>query len=100
MPVSLNSQVGSSEHMSSQLYNTIFSMLRVSLPGIIESFDPGDDDRSPTCVIQPAIKGQVADELGNYTSAPLPLLVDVPVVFPRGGGTLITFLWRKVMSAW
>jgi len=87
MSVSLNSQVGSSEQMSSQLLNTIFSMLRVSLPGIIESYDP----IANTCTVQPALKGQTADELGNYTSAPLPLLVDVPVVFPRGGGCSITF---------
>ncbi len=87
MSVSINSQVGSSEQMNAQLLNTIFSMLRVSLPGIIESYDP----IANTCTVQPALKGQTADELGNYTSAPLPLLVDVPVVFQRGGGCVITF---------
>jgi hypothetical protein len=87
MPVSLNSQVGSSEHMSSQLYNTIFSMLRVSLPGIVQSFEPA----TCTCTIQPAIAGQGVDEKGQIQSAPLPLLTDVPVIFPRGGGCTITF---------
>lgn len=87
MPVSLNSQVGSSEHMSSQLYNTIFSMLRVSLPGIVQSFDPV----TCTCTVQPAIAGQGVDEKGQIQSAPLPLLTDVPVIFPRGGGCTITF---------
>ncbi|PQL06100.1 Gp138 family membrane-puncturing spike protein [Pantoea ananatis] len=87
MPVSLNSQVGSSEHMSSHLYNTIFSMLRVSLPGIVQSFDPA----TCTCTIQPAIAGQGVDEKGQLQSAPLPLLTDVPVIFPRGGGCTITF---------
>ncbi len=87
MPVSLNSQVGSSEHMSSQLYNTIFSMLRVSLPGIVQSFDPA----TCTCTIQPAIAGQGVDENGKIQSAPLPMLTDVPVIFPRGGGCTITF---------
>ncbi|QAB30886.1 Gp138 family membrane-puncturing spike protein [Pantoea ananatis] len=87
MPVSLNSQVGSSEHMSSQLYNTIFSMLRVSLPGIVQSFDP----ETCTCTVQPAIAGQGVDERGQIKSAPLPLLMDVPVIFPRGGGCTITF---------
>ncbi|PQK80232.1 Gp138 family membrane-puncturing spike protein [Pantoea ananatis] len=87
MPVSLNSQVGSSEHMSSQLYNTIFSMLRVSLPGIVQSFDPA----TCTCTVQPAIAGQGVDEKGQSQSAPLPLLIDVPVIFPRGGGCTITF---------
>ena len=87
MPVSLSSQVGSSEHMSSQLYNTIFSMLRVSLPGIVQSFDPA----TCTCTIQPAIAGQGVDEKRQIQSAPLPLLTDVPVIFPRGGGCTITF---------
>ncbi|MDI6537158.1 Gp138 family membrane-puncturing spike protein [Pantoea ananatis] len=87
MPVSLNSQVGSSEHMSSQLYNTIFSMLRVSLPGIVQSFDPA----TCTCMVQPAIAGQGVDAKGQIRSAPLPLLTDVPVIFPRGGGCTITF---------
>jgi len=87
MPVSLNSQVGSSEHMSSQLYNTIFSMLRVSLPGIVQSFDPA----TCTCTVQPAIAGQGVDAKGQIQSAPLPLLTDVPVIFPRGGGCTITF---------
>ncbi|MBC0852644.1 Gp138 family membrane-puncturing spike protein [Pantoea stewartii] len=87
MPVSLNSQVGSSEHMSSLLYNTIFSMLRVSLPGIVQSFDPA----TCTCTVQPAIAGQGVDEKGQIQSAPLPLLTDVPVIFPRGGGCTITF---------
>lgn len=87
MPVSLNSQVGSSEHMSSQLYNTIFSILRVSLPGIVQSFDPV----TCTCTVQPAIAGQGIDAKGQVQSAPLPLLTDVPVIFPRGGGCTITF---------
>jgi len=87
MPVSLNSQVGSSEHMSSQLYNTIFSMLRVSLPGIVQSFDPA----TCTCTVQPAIACQGVDAKGQIQSAALPLLTDVPVIFPRGGGCTITF---------
>jgi len=87
MPVSLNSQVGSSEHMNSQLYNTIFSLLRVSLPGIVQSFDPA----TCTCTVQPAIAGQGVDEKGQIQSAPLPLLTDVPLIFPRGGGCTITF---------
>nr|WP_310616926.1 Gp138 family membrane-puncturing spike protein [Pantoea cypripedii] len=91
MPVSLSSQVGSSEHMNAQLFNAIFSMLRVCLPGIIESFDP----ETCTCTVQPALKGQIADELGNYKSEPLPLLVDVPVTFQRGGGCSMTFPVKK-----
>lgn len=87
MPVSPQSQAGGESQAYKALSDSIFSMLRVSLPGIIQSFDP----IACTCTVQPAISGQAADELGNFKSAPLPLLLDVPVVFPRGGGCTITF---------
>lgn len=87
MSVNPQSLAGGEQQAMKVLSDTIFSMLRVSLPGIIESFDP----IACTCTVQPALKGQTADELGNMKSAPLPLLVDVPVVFPRGGGCTITF---------
>lgn len=87
MAVTPQSLAGGEEQAMKVLSDTIFSMLRVSMPGIIESFDPV----ACTCSIQPALKGQVADALGNMKSAPLPVLVDVPVIFPRGGGCTITF---------
>lgn len=87
MSVNPQSLAGGEQQAMKVLSDTIFSMLRVSMPGIIQSFDP----IACTCTVQPAISGQVADETGEFKSAPLPLLVDVPVVFPRGGGCTITF---------
>ncbi|MDU6434808.1 MAG: Gp138 family membrane-puncturing spike protein [Pantoea sp.] len=87
MSVNPQSLAGGEQQAMKVLSDTIFSMLRVSMPGIIQSFDP----IACTCTVQPAISGQVADEAGAFKSAPLPLLVDVPVVFPRGGGCTITF---------
>lgn len=87
MSVNPQSLAGGEQQAMKTLSDSIFSMLRVSLPGIIESYDP----IANTCTVQPAITGQVADAAGNFKSAPLPLLVDVPVVFPRGGGCTITF---------
>lgn len=87
MPVSLSSQLGDQQHAFDALAKSVFSMMRVSMPGIIESFDPD----TVTCVVRPAIMGSVQDEVGNHTSKELPLLMDVPVVFPRGGGCTITF---------
>ena len=87
MSVNPQSLAGGEQQAMKVLSDTIFSMLRVSMPGIIQSFDP----MACTCTVQPAISGQVADEAGQFNSAPLPLLVDVPVVFPRGGGCTITF---------
>lgn len=87
MPVSLDSQVGDREHLDAALTKAISSGLRVAMPGIIQSFDP----ETVTCVVQPAISGTQTDSSGNEQSAPLPLLSDVPVIFPRGGGVTLTF---------
>lgn len=87
MPVALNSQLGSKEQADAQLAQAIMSAMRVSIPGIIQSFDPD----AVTAVIQPAIKGIEHDASGAEVSVNLPLLVDVPVIFPRGGGCTLTF---------
>jgi hypothetical protein len=58
-----------------------------ALPAIIESFDPG----AVTCVAQPAIKAEVRAPDGSTQLVALPLLLDCPVVFPRGGGCTLTF---------
>ncbi|OON35595.1 translation initiation factor IF-2 [Izhakiella australiensis] len=87
MPVSPQSLAGGEQQTSKSLSDSIFSMLRVSMPGVIQSFDPD----ACTCIVQPALNGQAADDLGNLKSVNLPLLTDVPVIFPRGGGCTITF---------
>lgn len=87
MPVSLNSQVGSREHLDTALANDISTTLRVAMPGIIQSFDPD----TVTCTVQPAIRGISSDDEGNSQTEALSLLQDVPVHFPRGGGTTMTF---------
>ena len=65
--------------------------LRVALPGIIQTFDP----ETVTCTIAPAIKGMATASNGSISSINYPLLVDVPVVFPRGGGCTLTFPIKK-----
>jgi len=58
-----------------------------ALPGIITNIDFD----AMTCEVQPSIQGTVVDENGNFTQVNLPLLLDVPIVFPSGGGFTITF---------
>lgn len=65
--------------------------LWTALPGTVESFDPV----AMTVVVQPNIKGQVQDERGKASSVNMPLLVDVPVVFPSGGGFTLTHPIKK-----
>jgi hypothetical protein len=58
-----------------------------AIPGIIQSVDLG----AMTCVVQPAIKSVILDQNGTPTEVPLPLLLDVPIVFPKGGGFVLSF---------
>ena len=58
-----------------------------ALPGIVAGFDPG----AMTVSVQPAVKGAIVGEDGKARQVPLPLLVDVPVSFPQGGGFTLTF---------
>ncbi|MCL5500635.1 hypothetical protein M5Y49_18345 [Escherichia coli] len=86
MPASLNSQIGSKEQYNAELVQKVFSTLKVAMPGVIESFDPD----SVTASVRPAIKGyDGGTEDDGWIE--LPLLVDVPVIFPRGGGCTLTF---------
>jgi hypothetical protein len=56
-------------------------------PGIIQSFNAD----GITAVVQPAIKAQVRSPDGSMQWVALPLLLDCPVVFPRGGSCTLTF---------
>lgn len=86
MPVSLQSQIGDKQQADQALAAAISAGMRVSIPGIIQSFDSD----AVTCVVLPAVKGYEPESAGG-NSASLPLLVDVPVTFPRGGGVTLTF---------
>lgn len=66
---------------------TTKNQIRVALPGIVQSFDPD----AVTAVVQPAIRSVETDNDDNRVTKNYPLLVDVPVIFPRGGGCTLTF---------
>lgn len=91
MAISDKTRSGALAQVLASERKTISEQIRVALPGIIQSFDPGDNDRPPTCVVQPAIRYVERDNDGNKSTKDYPLLVDVPVVFPRGGGCTLTF---------
>ncbi len=63
---------------------------RTALPGVIQSFDPD----AVTCVVQICGKDIGLGPWGSIakpSSLDYHLLVDVPVIFPRGGGVTLTF---------
>jgi phage baseplate assembly protein gpV len=57
------------------------------LPAIIQSFDA----EKCTCTAQVAIQAYVRQQNGNQQYVNMPLLVDVPVVFPNAGNFVLTF---------
>lgn len=61
--------------------------IHTALPGIIQSFDAA----RMTCSVQPAIRGAIVQPSGQAQAVDLPLLVDCPVVFPGGGGYVLTY---------
>ena len=63
------------------------SSIWTCLPGSITSFDPVMVMAS----VQPGVSGQIKSPDGTLTSVNFPVLTDVPVMFPRGGGATLTF---------
>lgn len=63
------------------------SVMWTALPCIVKSVDL----TKMTIEAQPAIQGTVENEAGDKISVNLPLLVDVPIVFPSAGGFTLTF---------
>jgi len=58
-----------------------------AIPGIVQSVNFS----AMTVEVQPSIQGTIENENGTIQSVNLPLLVDVPIVFPSAGGFTITF---------
>ncbi|TKU47850.1 translation initiation factor IF-2 [Citrobacter sp. wls757] len=61
--------------------------IKVAMPGIIQSFDPD----TVTAVVQLGIRCMQTNNDGTTSTSDYPQLVDVPVIFPRGGGVTLTF---------
>lgn len=61
--------------------------LRVGLPGRIERYDAA----TKRADVKPLIMGAYVDSDGDRHAESLPVLTDVPVLFPGGGGFFVTF---------
>lgn len=83
---SVGERTGSEYEMHYRMGEKWATDLRVSMPGIIQSFDPIEQ----TVTVQPAIKERIIDNDGTIQIVNLPLLLDVPLVFPRAGGFVLT----------
>ena len=73
------------------LSDKIKNDIRVSMPGIIQSFNPDEQ----TVTVQLSLRERIRDKDGNMSHVALPILPDVPIIFPRAGGFSITFPVQK-----
>lgn len=62
------------------------SSLWSAMPGVITEVDLVEN----TCTVQPAIQGIVEHDDGTIESVNLPVLIHVPIVFPRAGNFILT----------
>lgn len=73
------------------LLDSAKSSIWTSLPCIVESFDAARQ----TVTLRPAVKSVQRMQDGSQKIVSLPLLPDVPVHFPSGGGATLTFPIKK-----
>lgn len=58
-----------------------------ALPGVVTAVDLSKQ----TVSVQPSVQGSISAPDGSSQSVNLPVLVDVPIVWPRAGGFALTF---------
>jgi hypothetical protein len=87
MTLQINERVDDYEESMRAMLDGMMAGLQTALPGIIESFNAA----TQTASVLPAIKANVRKQDGSAEQAALPMLVDVPVYFPGGGGYSLTF---------
>ena len=86
MAVSLNERSPDMLQIIKDAIRGELANLWTSLPCIVDSYDAD----AVTVVVQPAIKIPVRNVEGKVELVQLPLLMDVPVMFPCAGGFTIT----------
>lgn len=83
---SLNQIVADPQRSMRQMIKAAMAELWVCLPCTVESYDA----EAVTITAQPSIIIPIRLPDGTLSLDPMPLLVDVPVIFTRGGGVSIT----------
>lgn len=73
------------------LMDSIRSDIRVAIPGTVTAWDSSQQ----TVTVRPAIREKMTIDDDDDSDVEIPLLVDVPVVMPRGGGYGVFFAPKK-----
>lgn len=87
MTLPVQTMAGGESDKFRSLTEKIASELRVAAPGIIRAYNAGTN----TATVQLAIREKVSQMDGTTADTDLPLLLDCPVMMPRGGGYALTF---------
>lgn len=61
--------------------------LWTALPGVVTAFNSAN----MTVAVQPVINGRATNPDQTYTYIQMPILLDCPLIWPRGGGATMTF---------
>lgn len=83
----IKNMAGGEQQIYEKLKNTILFNVHCCLICIVQSFNK----ETMTVDVQPVIREKYTDETGNGSYIDFPLLINVPVVFPCTGNSLITF---------
>ena len=86
MSRNVNEILGSENEMYRSMGDSWKSVLRVSCPGIIQSFD----SVTQTCTVQIALREEVTKADYSKEWIQIPLLLDAPIVISRAGGYCLT----------
>lgn len=87
MTLPVQTMTGGESDKFRSLTEKIGSELRVAAPGIIRAYNVGTN----TATVQLAIREKINQMDGTTQDTDLPLLLDCPVMMPRGGGFALTF---------
>lgn len=78
--------IGSEDEFYRKFRDSIMNNLRGAMPGIIQSFD----DVEQTVIVKLALREQIIQPDQSKIWTDIPLLLDVPIVVPRGGDAILT----------
>lgn len=78
-------RISDPEEVEQKKFDNLSAQIRVAMPGIVNSVDL----QAQTVTVQLALQGKISDEKGEVWTN-MPLLQDVPIVWPRAGGFALT----------
>lgn len=80
-------RIGNTQESLRAAIEGVLSGLQTAMPGVVQTVNIAKG----TCTVQPAIQAYVRQQDGTQVWVQLPVLLDVPIVFPCAGNFALTF---------